>query len=477
MATNKCIVHCCEHVSEFETAINQLRGENTFSDDVFQELSTLCCSCDGKEELKPINLEIIRQMCEDIKWSLSTVTKYGSSSNMNKVLLTKEEHSTDHEETSHSTPVTHDENTDDESIPSDILDPIDEFMKTIETFQVITVTDGCIVHNCKYRSKFNHAVNIIQRSNKFNNRVYHELPKRCCSCDGKIGLNVIDLNVLVNKCDEIVLDKTHQSPDAFFRIVKLSFEAETSSQERRARISRLIGKRGCNFDALRNKYQVHIHIIDTSSNKALVNKSINVKNKDDIEEIVPNDELRVLIRSKSKLTTDATLIDELEQEINERWEEASEFRFIQREFTFDDKDQFQFVCLPFKLTLLLKESRRLMSRFIREKGEYLRKLEDQYNIRLHIIKNENFNYKYFQKIVEVQNGNASENFYLFITKKIRSSTNEIPIDEVKKQIIEQWEHNAQDCNSKPWSKTRFRSKSSIMMKSYNQRRYKRIHRK
>ncbi|CAF1300638.1 unnamed protein product [Adineta ricciae] len=325
MATDKCIVHCSEHVSEFQTAINQLRCENRFSDDVFQELSALCCSCDGKEELKPIDLEIIRQMCEDIKWSLSTAIKYGFSSNMNKILSTKEEYSTDHEETPRSSPMIHDENTDDQFTPSDILDPIDEFMKAMETFQVITATDGCIVHSSKYRSKFNHAVNIIQRSNKFNKRVYHELPKRCCSCDGKIGLNVIDLNVLVSKCDEIVSDKTHQSLDAFFRIVKLSFEAGTSSQERRARISRFIGKRGHNFDALRNKYHVHIHIIDTSSNKALVKKSINGENKDDIEKIVPDDKLRVLIRRKSKLTTDATLIDELEQEINERWEEAVNF--------------------------------------------------------------------------------------------------------------------------------------------------------
>ena len=52
---------------------------------------------------------------------------------MFRVLSTTEEDSSDHEETPRPTPMTHDENTDDESTPSDILDLIDEFMKGMFT--------------------------------------------------------------------------------------------------------------------------------------------------------------------------------------------------------------------------------------------------------------------------------------------------------------------------------------------------------
>ena len=57
----------------------------------------------------------------------------------------------------------------------------------LETFKVTAVTDGCAVHNSKYRSKFNSAVNLIRRGKKISNRILQELPKRCCSCDGKTG--------------------------------------------------------------------------------------------------------------------------------------------------------------------------------------------------------------------------------------------------------------------------------------------------
>ncbi|CAF4395219.1 unnamed protein product, partial [Rotaria sordida] len=72
----------------------------------------------------------------------------------------------------------------------------------LETFKVTRATDECIVHNPKYRSKFNHAVNLL-RIKQFKNWTYHKLPKRCCSCNGKTGLTVIDLNVLGGICEEI----------------------------------------------------------------------------------------------------------------------------------------------------------------------------------------------------------------------------------------------------------------------------------
>jgi hypothetical protein len=61
------------------------------------------------------------------------------------------------------------------------------YILVLETFQATTATDGCIVHNSKYQSKFNNAVNLIRRGKNYAKEVYNELPKRCCSCHGKTG--------------------------------------------------------------------------------------------------------------------------------------------------------------------------------------------------------------------------------------------------------------------------------------------------
>ncbi|CAF4215324.1 unnamed protein product [Adineta steineri] len=127
-------------------------------------------------------------------------------------------------------------------------------------------------------------------------------------------------------------------------------------------------------------------------------------------------------------------MDEIKQQLNAKWEEASEFEFIRKELSFDHND-FQFVCLSFESKLSFHERREIIGRFIGKKGENLRNLEDQYNIRLHIMNDATFNRKYIQKIVNEQNEN---NFYLFITKKNQLITNEIPVDEVKERIIQEW---------------------------------------
>ncbi|CAF1428611.1 unnamed protein product, partial [Adineta steineri] len=192
MASDKCIIHSRQNISKLHPAVNQLRRVNTFSNDIYQELPKRCSSCNGNKGLKSIDLDILRQMCEDIILSLSSTLKFRFSSNMSNLVL--------------------------------------------ESFKIITATDGCIVHNSKYQSKFNNAINLIRRGKKYKNSIYHELSKRCCSCNGKKGLNVIDLNVLINICDGISLDKS-------FETIKLSFEPETDSRECHRRISRFIGKK------------------------------------------------------------------------------------------------------------------------------------------------------------------------------------------------------------------------------------------
>ncbi|CAF1428630.1 unnamed protein product [Adineta steineri] len=213
-------------------------------------------------------------------------------------------------------------------------------------------------------------------------------------------LNVIDLNVLINICDEISLDKSSET-------INLSFEPETDSRECHRRISRFIGKKGQNLNTLQDKYDVGIHITNGSSNKAF-KRNTKLENVAKLRNIVNLDKLDVLIRRKHpSLTTDTISMDEIKQELNAKWKEASEFEFIQKELSFDH-NHFQFVCLSFESERSLHERREIIGRFIGKKGENLRSLEDQYNIRLHIMNDATFNRKHIQKIVNEQNEN---NFY------------------------------------------------------------------
>jgi hypothetical protein len=48
MTTNECIVHFRKNLSNFHTAVNEIRRKNMFSNEIFRELSKQCCSCNGK---------------------------------------------------------------------------------------------------------------------------------------------------------------------------------------------------------------------------------------------------------------------------------------------------------------------------------------------------------------------------------------------------------------------------------------------
>jgi transcription antitermination factor NusA-like protein len=110
---------------------------------------------------------------------------------------------------------------------------------------------------------------------------------------------------------------------------------------------------------------------------------------------------------------------------------------IQKQFTFD-QNQFQFVSLSFESGLSSEDQSDITGRFIGKKGENLRNLEDEYNIRLHLINHQSSNRKYFQKLIEVQE-NQPDVFYLFITKKDKSITDEFSIEEIKEKILQKWQ--------------------------------------
>ncbi|CAF5022337.1 unnamed protein product, partial [Rotaria sp. Silwood1] len=454
MATNECIVHSRKTLSKFHAAVNQLRLEKLFSNDVYRELPKRCCSCNGKQGLKTIDLEPLRELSKEIMLSAASTVKIRFSSYENRSLLMEtEEDNADKEEmdTEDLTDTTEDDTSEDSMSTSDTEKSDsqrklsnEEIIKekfAKETFKATTATDGCIVHNPKYRSKFNHAVNLL-RIKQFKNWTYHELPKRCCSCNGKTGLNVIDLNVLEGTCEEIELN-----PPIKTVIVKPShvltfpFESTLTIQERRTRICRFIGKKGQNLTMLHNKYNVRIHIIDRSSHKRLHKKISEVQNKTVKRDLSKADELYLLITAKNKLTIDVIPIDEIKREITEKWEEASEIRFIEKEYTFDHAEsskRFQFLCLPFESEVSMEARKDIIGRFVGKKGEHLHGLENNYNIRIHIIKQGSSNEKYFRQLIEQQDQSNQDSLCLFITKKNKSATDVIPINEVKEEISKKW---------------------------------------
>ncbi|CAF1180607.1 unnamed protein product [Adineta steineri] len=438
MASNKCFVHSHKNVSKFHAAINQIRRENKFSNEIYQELPKLCCSCNGKNGLKAIDLKILRQMCEDV------TTKDESSTTE-----TDEESDTTDAEEKQLKDSLQINNSECLYSPSHIQkDSMDELSKALQTFKVITATDECIVHNSKHRSRFNHAINLIRRGKEFKNYIYHELPKRCCSCGEKTGFHVIDLNVLINICNEIASEKTLQPLEKYFRVFTLPFEPESNVQKRQKRTSRFIGKKGQNLKALKEKYNVHIHVINALSSKILFKKFLNIQHDFEIQRIMYLDELYVLIRGRARLTTDKNLIDEIQQEINEIWNESSETRFIEREFSFNH-NRFQFVHLSFASKHSMEERPKIIGQFIGQKGVNLRRLEHQYNIRLHVVNSKSLNENNFQQIIGEKNKN---NFYLFITKKHLSIRNQIPIDIIKKEIGNLWENIKRTDNRKSSNK-------------------------
>ncbi|CAF1479827.1 unnamed protein product [Adineta steineri] len=201
----------------------------------------------------------------------------------------------------------------------------------LEPFKIITVTDGCIVHNSKYQSKFKNAISLIRRGKKYKNSIYYELPKRCCSCNGKKGLNVIDLNVLINICDEISLVKERiiqewkeaniEPIDLFepYHFLSLLFESEISLQERRRKIGRFIGKNGQHIRDLQDKYNIRIQIEDQSSSRKIIQKKFaKIQDKDKL------DKLYLLITNKNKIITKKIRIDMIEEDINKLWEKEEE---------------------------------------------------------------------------------------------------------------------------------------------------------
>ncbi|UJR38706.1 hypothetical protein I4U23_031372 [Adineta vaga] len=413
MASNKCIVHSRKNVSKFHTAVNQLRCGNMFSNDVYEELPKRCCSCNGKKGLKRIDLEILREICKDIMLSLSSTLKFRFSSNINK---NDKENDIDDKHTS-----SNQENTE------------NEFLKVLETFKVTTVTDGCIVHNSKYPSKFNYAVNLIRRGKKFKNDIYHQLPKRCCSCDGKTGLNVIDLNVLISKCDEIAADKSLQPilHDSF-HVFTLPFKTATCLQERNTRISRFIGRKGQNLNALQDKYNKVNGILGYMlSIMNLLIKNISENSLENKMKTIERISM-YLLRKKNQSITNEISIDEVKQRIIKQWEEAN----IE---PIDLDGQFHFVSLSFKSTVSPYEHRTEIGRFIGKNGQHLRDLQNKYNVCIRIV--DRFSRKNVQKkFAKIQDEDKSNKLYLLITNKNKSTTNEIPIGKIEQEITNQWQN-------------------------------------
>ncbi|CAF4795986.1 unnamed protein product [Rotaria socialis] len=355
MTSNTCIVHSHKNVSKFHTATKQLRLENWFPADVYQQLPNKCCSCNGKRGLKTIDLEVLRKICDDIMLSAASTLKFRFSSNMSELVSMEASEDNSDEEDTHNEDTTDEL---DEKIPKKsnstinaeyTRSPVPRFgsimlttsitwipkktdtavMFTIirnflENFKVTTANDGCIVHNSKYQSKFNCATNLLRRTKEFQQQTYHELPKKCCSCNGKTGMNIIDLNVLSSVCDEIESDRANEPVlKKHVHLLTLSFEPNISRYIRRARTGRFIGKGGENVRAVQDKYNVCLQLIDRSSNEKRCQRLDELKTTDEKEDNKNRDALYLLVTSKTKSITNTIPIEEIKQEITQKWKEIN----------------------------------------------------------------------------------------------------------------------------------------------------------
>lgn len=85
------------------------------------------------------------------------------------------------------------------------LAPSRDVIRRLESFQPIPVADGCVVHNRKYLAKFHHLLNLLRLVGDYPKEAYRNLPRSCCSCHKRKGM-------------ESSLSNTNQPFDDDFRI-------------------------------------------------------------------------------------------------------------------------------------------------------------------------------------------------------------------------------------------------------------------
>ncbi|UJR18165.1 hypothetical protein I4U23_005065 [Adineta vaga] len=186
-----------------------------------------------------------------------------------------------------------------------------------EDITIQMATNDCIVHSRKNLSNFHTTIAQLRCENKFTNNIYQELSNRCCSCNGKTGLNIIDLNVLINICEEIQSKLLKSSYD-----LTLSFELEADFRERRARIGRFIEKNGQYLRYLQNKYNINIQIRTNFSGKKIQRKFAKIQ--DDCK----SKKMYLFITNKKKSTKNSIPIDKIEKQSINLWINGNETRNI-----------------------------------------------------------------------------------------------------------------------------------------------------
>lgn len=172
-----------------------------------------------------------------------------------------------------------------------------------------------------------------------------------------LGLNVINLNILRSTCEKILSEQPEKLKSSYE--LTLLFEPEADFQERRLRLGRFYGRKGEHLNVLQHKYNVHIHLKIHFPSRPTLRK----------QKVTNPNEVQVLITWQDKTITERIPIEKLTEEINEKWEESSEVRFIQKQLTFD-QNQLHFVSLSFESNLSDDERRDAIGRFIGKKGEY-----------------------------------------------------------------------------------------------------------
>ena len=256
----------------------------------------------------------------------------------------------------------------------------------------------------------------------------------------RLGSNTIDLNVLSYMCDEIEQTERAAKPllRKHFHLLSLPLESETWQIEHRQRVGRFIGKKGGNLHAIQEKYDVRVHLINRASTRKLLRIQAQDRNN--------TDNLQLVVMSTKATPTNTIPTDEIKEEIMEKWNETSDMRCVEKDFALDPTESekpFQYMNLSFGRQPTMLERRQRIGRFIGRKGENLQGLQDKYHIFVKIT-NGRTNEKVFRKLIETQNNGEqpekiqTDDLCLFIKKTDTATKDVIPMDKIKREIIELW---------------------------------------
>ncbi|CAF1295717.1 unnamed protein product [Adineta steineri] len=179
--------------------------------------------------------------------------------------------------------------------------------------------NSCIVHNKKTLSKFHGNINQLRRTNEFNISILKQLPKRCCSCNEKIGESIFTIDHLRKLCHEIQSLQTTLSiisePVKPIHHVSLKSSTGLLTRQSNYKAGRFVGRGGENVKKIENELNININIPNKKSMKTY--RELEKKLRLNGENIHPPD-LLVFFTMKNN-DNDQNNIEKIKQSLQDKW--------------------------------------------------------------------------------------------------------------------------------------------------------------